>query len=105
MGGRPFVRQAQLSARFGVPQPHISLWFKYWLEQDWRPMSSQKWEEVLLWTHNSGWRIAPHSTESHPRSLSTGAGDHLSRNAQRANSRCPVRRGRLAGVMGPITGR
>jgi len=46
-GRRPFVRQQQLEAWFGVPQPHISRWFKYWMEQDWRRMLSQKWGEVL----------------------------------------------------------
>jgi transposase-like protein len=46
-GRTPFVRQEQLAAWFEVPQPHISLWFKYWLERDWRRMLSQKWGEVL----------------------------------------------------------
>jgi hypothetical protein len=41
------VRQQQLEAWFGVPQPHISRWFKYWVAQDWRRMLSQKWGEVL----------------------------------------------------------
>ena len=46
-GRTPFVRQERLGAWFEVPQPHISLWFKYWLERDWRRMLSQKWGEVL----------------------------------------------------------
>ena len=46
-GRTPFVRQQQLEAWFGVPQPHISRWFKYWGEQDWRRMLSQQWGEVL----------------------------------------------------------
>jgi hypothetical protein len=46
-GRTPFVRQEQLAAWFEVPQPHISLWFKYWLTRDWRRMLSQQWGEVL----------------------------------------------------------
>jgi transposase-like protein len=46
-GRTPFVRQEQMAAWFDVPQPHISRWFKYWLEQDWRGMLSQQWGEVL----------------------------------------------------------
>jgi len=46
-GRTPFVRQQQLAAWFGVPQPHISRWFKYWVERDWRRMLSQKWGAVL----------------------------------------------------------
>jgi hypothetical protein len=46
-GRIPFVRQAQLAAWFGVLQPHISLWNKYWLEQDWPSLLSQRWGEVL----------------------------------------------------------
>jgi transposase-like protein len=46
-GRTPFVRQEQMAAWFELPQPHISLWFKYWVEQDWRRMLSQKWGEVL----------------------------------------------------------
>jgi len=45
-GRTPFVRQEQMAEWFEVPQPHISLWFKYWLERDWRRMLSQKWGEV-----------------------------------------------------------
>ena len=46
-GRTPFVRQQQMESWFGVPQPHISLWFKYWLEQDWDRMLSRRWGEVL----------------------------------------------------------
>jgi hypothetical protein len=46
-GRTPFVRQEQMAAWFGVPQPHISCWNKYWLERDWRGLLSQLWGEVL----------------------------------------------------------
>jgi transposase-like protein len=46
-GRRPFVRQEQLAEWFKVPQPHISLWFSYWLNQDWRRLLSQQTAEVL----------------------------------------------------------
>ena len=46
-GRTPFVRQQQMERWFGVPQSHISLWFKHWLEQDWEQMLSQGWGEVL----------------------------------------------------------
>jgi hypothetical protein len=46
-GRTPFVRQEQMADWFGVPQPHISRWHKYWLEQDWRGMLSQRRGEVL----------------------------------------------------------
>jgi hypothetical protein len=46
-GRTPFVRQQQMEAWFGVPQPHISRWMAYWLKQDWRRMLSQKHGEVL----------------------------------------------------------
>ena len=46
-GRTPFVRQEQLAAWFGVPQPHISRWNKYWLEEDWQRLLSQRWGEVL----------------------------------------------------------
>jgi transposase-like protein len=46
-GRTPFVRQEQMAAWFDVPQPHISRWHKYWLEQDWRGLLSQRWGEVL----------------------------------------------------------
>ena len=46
-GRTPFVRQEQMAGWLGVPQPHISLWSKYWLKQDWQRMLSQKRGEVL----------------------------------------------------------
>ena len=46
-GRTPYVRQEQLAAWFGVPQPHISRWTRYWLEQDWRGLLSQHKGEVL----------------------------------------------------------
>ena len=46
-GRTPFVRQEQMAAWFDVPQPQISLWCKYWLEQDWRGLLSQHTGEVL----------------------------------------------------------
>jgi len=46
-GRTPFVRQDQMADWFGVPQPHISRWHKYWLERDWRGMLSQRQGEVL----------------------------------------------------------
>jgi hypothetical protein len=46
-GRTPFVRQEQMAEWFGVPQPHVSRWNKYWLEGDWRRLLSQRWGEVL----------------------------------------------------------
>jgi transposase-like protein len=46
-GRTPFVRQQQMESWFGVAQSHISLWFKYWLEQDWEHLLSQGWGVVL----------------------------------------------------------
>jgi transposase-like protein len=46
-GRTPFVRQEEMGKWFGVPQPHISRWNKYWLEKDWRGLLSQRWGEVL----------------------------------------------------------
>jgi transposase-like protein len=46
-GRTPFVRQEQLAEWFDVPQPHISLWSSYWLNQDWRRLLSQKTAQVL----------------------------------------------------------
>jgi hypothetical protein len=46
-GRTPAVRQEQMAAYFGVPQPDISRWCKYWLNQDWRRLLSQKAPEVL----------------------------------------------------------
>jgi len=46
-GRTPFVRQQQMERWFSVPQPHISRWFNYWLEQDWEGLLSQRWGEIL----------------------------------------------------------
>ena len=46
-GRTPLVRQQQMEAWFEVPQPQISAWMAYWLEQDWRRMLSQKHGELL----------------------------------------------------------
>jgi hypothetical protein len=46
-GRTPFVRQEQLAQWFEVPQPQISLWRSYWLNQDWRRLLSQKTPQVL----------------------------------------------------------
>jgi transposase-like protein len=46
-GRRPFVRQQQLARDFGVPQPDISRWFNYWLNEDWRRLLSGKTSDVL----------------------------------------------------------
>ena len=43
----PFVRQLQLAAWLGVPQPHISLWLRYWHSGDWANLLSQSTPEVL----------------------------------------------------------
>ena len=46
-GRTPYVQQEMLAKWFGVPQSNISRWFKYWLNQDWRRLLSQKAGEVL----------------------------------------------------------
>ena len=46
-GRTPFVRQQQMEGWFGFPQSHISLWFKYWLEEDWEKLLSHGWGEIL----------------------------------------------------------
>lgn len=46
-GRTPFVRQQQMESWFGAPQSHISLWYKYWLNQDWEKLLSQGWGEIL----------------------------------------------------------
>jgi len=46
-GRMPFVRQQQMESWFGVPQSHISLWFKHWLEEDWERMLSRGRGEIL----------------------------------------------------------
>ena len=46
-GRTPFVRQLQLAAWFGVPQPDISRWLKYWQAADWANLLSLHSAEVL----------------------------------------------------------
>jgi transposase-like protein len=46
-GQTPFVRQQQLEEWFGVCQPVISRWMKYWLQQDWRRLLSRQSSDVL----------------------------------------------------------
>jgi transposase-like protein len=46
-GRTPFVRQQQMAAWLGIPQPHISRWSNYWLRQDWRRMLSQRTGDIL----------------------------------------------------------
>jgi transposase-like protein len=43
----PFVRQVQIAAWFGVPQPNVSRWEGYWLAGDWPKLLSLKTAEVL----------------------------------------------------------
>jgi transposase-like protein len=43
----PFVRQTQIAAWFGVPQPNVSRWERYWLAADWPNLLSLKTAEVL----------------------------------------------------------
>jgi transposase-like protein len=46
-GRTPVVRQQELGQKLAVPQPHISLWMKYWQAQDWRRLLSRKTSDVL----------------------------------------------------------
>ena len=46
-GRTPFVRQLQLAAWLGVPQPDISRWLKYWQAGDWANLLSLHSAEVL----------------------------------------------------------
>ena len=46
-GRMPFVRQMQLAEWFGVPQPDISRWLKYWQAGDWANLLSLHSAEVL----------------------------------------------------------
>ncbi len=46
-GRTPFVAQEKLSAWFHIPQPHLSLWEKYWRDKDWANLLSLKTAEVL----------------------------------------------------------
>lgn len=46
-GRQTSVSLRQLGQWFGIPQPDISRWVKYWETQDWRRLLSQKRGEVL----------------------------------------------------------
>ena len=46
-GRTPFVSQEKLSAWFDIPQPHLSLYEKYWREKDWANLLSLKTAAVL----------------------------------------------------------
>jgi transposase-like protein len=46
-GRTPLVRQLQLTEWFGVPQPDISRWLKYWQAADWANLLSLHSAEVL----------------------------------------------------------
>ena len=46
-GRTPFVRQQDLAADFGIPQPDISRWERYYLAGDWRRLLSLHSAEVL----------------------------------------------------------
>jgi len=46
-GRTPFVRQMQLAEWLAVPQPHISLWLRYWHSGDWANLLSLRTPEVL----------------------------------------------------------
>jgi transposase-like protein len=46
-GRTPLLRQQELEQKLDVPQPHISLWMKYWQTQDWRRLLSRKTADVL----------------------------------------------------------
>jgi transposase-like protein len=47
-GRTPFVRQQQLEQALHVPQPHISLWMRYWQNQDWRRLLSRTSDVLTL---------------------------------------------------------
>ena len=47
-GRTPFVRQQYLEQALHVPQPHISLWMRYWQTQDWRRLLSRTSEVLTL---------------------------------------------------------
>ena len=46
-GRTPFVSQMQLGAWFGMPHPHVSRLYKYWLNADWANLLSLYSAEVL----------------------------------------------------------
>ena len=66
-GRTPAVRQQYLAEALGIPQPHISLWQRYWLEGDWRRLLSQQAQEILTvelrqriietWAHWPAWGL------------------------------------------------
>ncbi|HBY97869.1 MAG TPA: hypothetical protein DEP84_28660 [Chloroflexi bacterium] len=43
----PFVRQMQVAEWFGVPQPNVSRWERYWLAGNWPDLLSEKTVELL----------------------------------------------------------
>jgi transposase-like protein len=43
----PFVRQTQIAQWFGVPQPNVSRWERYWLVGNWPDLLSLKSAEIL----------------------------------------------------------
>jgi len=46
-GRTPFVRQQDLATAFGIPQPDISRWERYWMAGDWRRLLSLRTADVL----------------------------------------------------------
>ncbi len=46
-GRRPIVSQTRLASAFGVTQPEISRWEKYWLDKDWPNLLSLKSAQLL----------------------------------------------------------
>ena len=46
-GRRPIVSQTRLAEAFGVTQPEISRWEKYWLDKDWPNLLSLKSAQLL----------------------------------------------------------
>jgi transposase-like protein len=47
-GRTPFVRQQHLEQALNVPQPHISLWMRYWQNEDWRRLLSRTSDVLTL---------------------------------------------------------
>ena len=46
-GRRPFLSQQYLAEGFGIKQPQISRWEKYWLDHNWANLLSKKSEHLL----------------------------------------------------------
>ncbi len=46
-GRTPFVTERQLAVWFGMPQPVVSRWYRYWLHADWANLLSLHSAEVL----------------------------------------------------------